>query len=336
MALTAILAAAFLAFVGIRASLPLLQRYALARPNARSSHSLPTPQGGGWAVVAAALVVFGGAVHSLAIEAAPHLVAGLVVAAAGLALLGAWDDVRPLGAGLRLAVQTGAVVGVLWLLGADQRLLPWLGPWAVEFVILALAGVWFVNLVNFMDGLDWLTVTQMVPLTLAVTGFGLLGIVEPWVTWLAAALAGGLLGFAPFNRPVARLFLGDVGSLPIGLLAAVLLLALARAGEPVAALLLPLYYLIDATWTLLRRIRRGERFWEAHRSHFYQQATTNGFTPIAIVRDVGLLQLALIALAGLSIAVDDTVTDVLVLGLGAGLVAVCAMRFAGHWRTRIA
>ena len=99
---------------------------------------------------------------------------------------------------------------------------------------------------------------------------------------VAAALCGALLGFAPFNKPVARLFLGDVGSLPIGLLVGWLLLQLAGTGALAAAILLPLYYLADATITLLRRLARGEKVWEAHRSHFYQQATDNGFSALAV------------------------------------------------------
>ena len=87
-----------------------------------------------------------------------------------------------------------------------------------------------------------------------------------------------MLGFAPFNRPVAKIFLGDVGSLPIGLLLGWCLLQLAYHGQFAAALLLPLYYLLDATLTLLRRMAKGEPFWAAHRSHFYQRATENGYT----------------------------------------------------------
>ena len=106
-----------------------------------------------------------------------------------------------------------------------------------------------------------------------------------------------MLGFAPFNRPVAKVFLGDVGSLSIGLLLGSCLLELAYRQNVTAALLLPLYYLADATVTLLRRIARGEQFWAAHRSHFYQRATDHGFTVLAIVGNVFALNLFLAALA---------------------------------------
>src|SRR5207253_7261228 len=135
---------------------------------------------------------------------------------------------------------------------------------------LIVAGVWFVNLTNFMDGLDWMTVAEVVPVTAGLVVIGALGGLPSHGIVLALALGGAMLGFAPFNRPVARLFLGDVGSLPIGLLLCWLLILLAGQGYLAAALLLPLYYLADGTITLLRRIANRERFWEAHRSHLYQ------------------------------------------------------------------
>ena len=97
------------------------------------------------------------------------------------------------------------------------------------------------------------------------------------------ALCGAMIGFAFFNRPVAKLFLGDVGSLPIGVLLGWLLLVLARSSGRVAALLLPLYYLADSTITLLRRAANRETVWQAHRSHFYQRATDGGFRVIDVV-----------------------------------------------------
>ena len=106
-----------------------------------------------------------------------------------------------------------------------------------------------------------------------------------------------MLGFAPFNRPVARVFLGDVGSLPIGLLLGWCLLQLAFRQQFAAALLLPLYYLLDATVTLLRRMARREPFWAAHRSHFYQRATDNGFTVWRVVGEVFALNIVLAVLA---------------------------------------
>ena len=163
--------------------------------------------------------------------------------------------------------------------------------------MVAVALLWFVNLVNFMDGIDWMTVAEVVPLTAGLALFGLMGALPRDATFVALALCGAMIGFAPFNRPVARLFLGDVGSLPIGLLLGWLLIVLAGSGHIAAALLLPLYYLADATITLLRRLINGEPVMQAHRSHFYQRATDGGFSVYAIVGRVLLVNIGLIALA---------------------------------------
>ncbi len=267
---------------------PFLRRHALARPNARSSHREPTPQGGGIAVIAAALAALGALVAPT-----PELWA-LVGATVALAILGAVDDIRPLPALPRLGLQALCVAVVV--AAAGGRLWPE-APFWLERGLAVVAGLWFVNLVNFMDGLDWMTCAEMVPLTGAILLVGLAGGVPPEVALVAGALLGGLVGFAPFNRPVARLFLGDVGSLPIGFLTAWLLYRLALAGGLAAAVLLPAYYLGDATLTLLRRLAARERVFEAHRTHFYQRATTNGICVPSVVRRVLLLNLALAALA---------------------------------------
>jgi UDP-N-acetylmuramyl pentapeptide phosphotransferase/UDP-N-acetylglucosamine-1-phosphate transferase len=277
---------------------PWLERYALVRPNARSSHQRPTPQGGGVAVVIATLVIAWCAVALLPTfhEGRTSAFAAATAAAALLALVGAIDDIRTLPAALRLLLQCVAVGGVIAALPTEWQILP-VAPWWVERVCLFVGGVWFVNLVNFMDGIDWMTVAETVPLTGAIVLLGLFGVVAPLPALIAAALLGAMLGFAPFNRPVAKLFLGDVGSLPIGLLLGWLLLELARRGHLTAAIILPLYYLADGTGTLLKRIWRGEPVWQAHRQHSYQRAIGRGFTVPQIVGRVFLVNLALVALA---------------------------------------
>jgi UDP-N-acetylmuramyl pentapeptide phosphotransferase/UDP-N-acetylglucosamine-1-phosphate transferase len=191
-----------------------------------------------------------------------------------------------------------------------------------------LAGLWFVNLVNFMDGVDWMTVAEVVPVTGAIVILGLLGELPQPATIVAAALGGAMLGFAPFNRPVARIFLGDVGSLPIGLLLGWCLLQLAGHRQFAAALLLPLYYLSDATVTLLLRLARGEPFWTAHRAHFYQRATDNGFTVWRVVGEVFALNVFLAVLAIGSAMSPSIATAVLMLATGGLATAFLMHRFS--------
>jgi UDP-N-acetylmuramyl pentapeptide phosphotransferase/UDP-N-acetylglucosamine-1-phosphate transferase len=272
---------------------PWLRLYALARPNARSSHREPTPQGGGIAVIGATLLVTAPAL--VLTGAASTGFAMVTVAALLLAVLGGIDDIRPLSPVPRLA---GQVVAVAAVLTAAPAILIWpdFVPWPLQVALALFAGIWFVNLVNFMDGLDWMTVAGLLPLTLACA-VALLLLGEGGLAVLALALAGALLGFAPFNRPVARLFLGDVGSLPIGLITGFLLYRLAQEAGPIPALILPLYYLADATLTLLRRAAHGERVWEAHRSHHYQRATDEGWRVIEVVSVVFGVNLVLVLFA---------------------------------------
>jgi UDP-N-acetylmuramyl pentapeptide phosphotransferase/UDP-N-acetylglucosamine-1-phosphate transferase len=318
----AVVAAIVSAFL-IWALRPLLLRYALARPNARSSHRIPTPQGAGIAVIAATMAVAGLMIHWLAIADMPATWR-LFAAASFLAFVGFVDDIRPIPVIPRLVLQ--AVAASLVLPFGDFQFAPMLPLW-LERTLLLLAALWFVNLVNFMDGLDWMSVAEIVPITAAII------VVGPFQsptspTFVAAALCGAMLGFAPFNRPVATVFLGDVGSLPIGLLLGWCLLQVAEAHHFAAALLLPLYYLADATVTLLRRMLRGEPFWVAHRSHFYQRATDNGFTVLQVVGEVFALNLFLAAMAITSIAMRSSAVDAALLALGAAAVAFVLFHFS--------
>jgi UDP-N-acetylmuramyl pentapeptide phosphotransferase/UDP-N-acetylglucosamine-1-phosphate transferase len=227
---------------------------------------------------------------------------------------------------LRLAMQFVGVMAVVSQ--SDVRLFPDVMPRILEWSFLIFGGVWFVNLVNFMDGLDWISVAEMVPITAFIAGLGLAGVIPMWIAVLAAALCGALLGFAPFNKPVAKLFLGDVGSLSIGLLVGWMLLQLAGAGAIAAAILLPLYYLMDATITLLRRLARREKVWEAHRSHFYQQATNNGFSVMSVSAHVFGLNLVLAGLAAMTLIWPSGAVQIAALALGAVLVGLVLRRFS--------
>lgn len=324
--LTLIVAAAILSAGLIRLIRPWLTAYALARPNARSSHKVPTPQGAGIGIIAATLLVAGAALAIIPAISLPAL-ALLFAATIGITVLGVADDLKSVPVLPRLLGQGAAVGLALWIVPADFHVSPWL-PLGVERLALLFAGLWFVNLVNFMDGLDWLTVAETVPVTLALVVLGMLGNLPAAQLVIAAALLGGMLGFAPFNRPVAKLFLGDGGSLPIGLLLGWCLLGLAQHGHYAAALLLPLYYLMDATLTLLRRLFGGEAIWTAHRSHFYQRATSNGFSVIAVVGHVFALNIALAALAFASVWVGSGAFGIAMVAAGAALVGLVLRRFS--------
>jgi UDP-N-acetylmuramyl pentapeptide phosphotransferase/UDP-N-acetylglucosamine-1-phosphate transferase len=326
-ALTSLLiiaAAALLSAGFIPAIKPLLQRYALARPSARSSHRIPTPQGAGIAVISATLAVSGTSAALLNLSA-PILLFGATIF---IALVGMAGDIRSVPVLPRLLLQALAVLAVLAVAPADLRIIPACPLW-IERALLLLGGLWFVNLVNFMDGLDLMTVAEVVPITAAMILLGWSGTYPQVPALVAAALCGAMLGFAPFNRPVAKVFLGDVGSLPIGLLLGWCLLQLAWHQQLTAALLLPLYYLADATITLLRRIIRREPFWAAHRSHYYQRATDNGFSTSHVIGEVFLLNVVLALLALVSTALSSSpYNNLSLLAIGGSAVGLVLYRFS--------
>ncbi|MEQ8230374.1 MAG: glycosyltransferase family 4 protein [Gammaproteobacteria bacterium] len=254
----------------------LLRAAMLDRPSARSMHQVPTPRGGGLAIalaVLAAHAVF--APRALAGGMPVAVFASWSLAAAGCALVGWLDDRRARPVGWRLCAQlifAGLLVAPL--LAHDAMVAGMVGA-----VIAVLACVWSVNLYNFMDGADGLAGLQ-----LALTAAGALllpGVTgDGAVAGVSAALAGAACGFLVWNRPPARLFMGDAGSYFIGFeLAALALLAPLEGGSmlPWGVLFMP--FVIDASLTLARRMLAGERFWQPHRGHVYQRLLLAGWPP---------------------------------------------------------
>jgi UDP-N-acetylmuramyl pentapeptide phosphotransferase/UDP-N-acetylglucosamine-1-phosphate transferase len=294
-AAAAITAGAALCCAGAtRALIPILRRRGvLDLPNERSSHAFATPRGGGIAVTGAVLLAW----LALAIAGrAPPLVIAAVLGTLALAVVSWIDDLYNLSPVLRLPAHALAVAIVLVALPpTDNRLQAWLGP---ELYVAAagLAWVWWVNLFNFMDGIDGLAAGEAAAIGLGLLLFAGLGVgVDPQLAWLAAAILGAALGFLVWNWPPARIFLGDVGSTTLGYLTGFLLLGVAFRGYWRVALILPLYFVADATITLGRRLWRGERFWRAHREHFYQCAIRKGQGHAPVTRWVIAADLVLVA-----------------------------------------
>lgn len=308
---------------------PLMVRYALARPNARSSHSIPTPQGGGIAVMAIVVLTVGvvSAISGLQGFAGWRM-ALLLASIVTLAVLGALDDVRPLPVLPRLLLQfvcAGALIAALP--AGAHPLKTFHVPLLIERAILLVGLVWFINLTNFMDGIDWMTVVEFVPIAGVLALAAGDGLMPAIAGVLALGLLGAMLGFAPYNKHVARLFLGDVGSLAIGGLVGWMLIVLASSGHLAAAIILPLYYLADSMITLLRRWWRGEKLSEAHRKHFYQLATQRGFSVPQVTMQVLALNLLLAVLAWITIRTSSTSLSALATGIAMAATAALLWRF---------
>jgi UDP-N-acetylmuramyl pentapeptide phosphotransferase/UDP-N-acetylglucosamine-1-phosphate transferase len=188
---------------------------------------------------------------------------------------------------VRLLAQAAAVAIGLFVVPGPQDLF--------HLAVIGLLWIWWINLFNFMDGIDGLAGSEAAAIGAGLLLFASVGAgADPTLQALAAAVAGSAIGFLVWNWSPARVFLGDVGSVPLGYVLGFLLLSLAVRGHWRIALILPLYFLADATITLTRRLRRGERVWQAHREHFYQQAVRRGLGHAAVVERVIAADLLLI------------------------------------------
>ncbi len=257
-----------------------LRRYALARsvidvPNARSSHTVPTPRGGGVAIVLTFLLAMVGLMPS-GIEQISTLLA-LGGGGALIAVIGFMDDHGHIAARWRLL---GHFVAAAWMLG-------WLGGlppltmfgWTLDMgwlggLLAAVYLVWLLNLYNFMDGIDGIASVEAITACLGAA----------WLYWLAGLggtavlpllLAAAVAGFLYWNFPPAKIFMGDAGSGFIGIVLGGLSLQAAWLSPPMfwCWLILLGVFIVDATYTLVRRLLRGDKVYEAHRSHAYQFAS---------------------------------------------------------------
>jgi UDP-N-acetylmuramyl pentapeptide phosphotransferase/UDP-N-acetylglucosamine-1-phosphate transferase len=316
-----------LAFAFCATLIPVFRRGFLVTPGARSSHLIATPQGGGLVVVPVAVAVAFAALAGGA-GVRPDVFAWSLFAAITLLMaLGGWDDLAPLNPGFRLLVQAAAAALALAATPIELSGRAAILPAPILFGGLLIGMLWFINLTNFMDGIDLMSVTQFVP-AFATVYLILRELAGPaqWVGLLCLASAGALLGFALLNRPRARLFLGDSGSLPLGLLGAIALIVVGEADGVVVALLPFLYYLADASLTLARRILAGEKFWQAHREHFYQRATRRGLSNWQVIARVAICNILLCGLA-LLIAGRSSGAQFAALALGAAAVAALLSDF---------
>jgi UDP-N-acetylmuramyl pentapeptide phosphotransferase/UDP-N-acetylglucosamine-1-phosphate transferase len=287
-------------------------------------HRVPVPSGAGAAIVAAALVLWpvwqmpGAGVDT-----------ALLATLAALALISWLDDRHGLSPVLRLAIHAAAVVLLLASLGPDQRMLPML-PLALERALIGIAWLWFINLYNFMDGIDGLAGAEGIAIA---AGYALVvaaaGLDTPLAS-LGLIVAAATAGYLFWNWHPAKVFMGDTGSIALGFLLGWLMLDLAWRGLWAAAAILPLYFIADATLTLLKRLARGEKPWQPHRQHAYQRAVLGGTRPSGVVLRTAIANAALIVLALASVD-----RPVLALAGAAGVVATLLMNLESLARGRV-
>lgn len=283
-------------------------RLPMDHPNARSLHVTPRPRIGGLGVMT------GVAVASVWLADAALL--PVMLAAFALAAVSLLDDVRGLPVAMRFLAHFVAAAACLLALG--------LAGWALLLGVLAV--VWMTNLYNFMDGADGLAGGM------AAIGFGALALAAWWgdasgLAAFCAAIAAAALAFLRFNFPPARLFMGDAGSIPLGFMAATL--GIFGARQDVWPWLFPLLvfspFIVDASVTLVRRGLRGEKIWQAHRSHYYQRVVLLGASHRQLAWAAYTLMLATAALAFTLLALPQYTAWLLILWAAAYLLIFLAI-----------
>jgi UDP-N-acetylmuramyl pentapeptide phosphotransferase/UDP-N-acetylglucosamine-1-phosphate transferase len=299
----------------------LAARQVLDQPNRRSSHAGATPRGGGLAIVAPLALTWAGCVGFDLLPASSLLA---LLAMLLLTPISFRDDLGHVPAGLRLLCQAVAVALGLASFGGQPLLFDGALPVWLDYTMAALAWLWFINLFNFMDGIDGLAGAEIVAICAGLIWFGLGA-----QSLLALPMLAATLGFLYWNWPrpgrPARIFMGDVGSVPLGFVLGYMLLGVAAFrfaphGDthwPVAVIL-PLYYWLDASLTLLRRLRRGEKPWQAHREHFYQLAANGKLSHRQVAQFVTLVNVMLVGLAMLTVGVFHWLGPVVVAGVTVG------------------
>jgi UDP-N-acetylmuramyl pentapeptide phosphotransferase/UDP-N-acetylglucosamine-1-phosphate transferase len=290
-------------------------------PNERSSHKNPTPRGAGIPVIL--VIIFTWVSLYLSGNAFDkHPIFWVVVAGSlGLGFISWIDDSKGgISPTYRLLVQLLVVSLSIAFLPKEEMIFQGLVPIWIDRLIAGLALLWFTNLYNFMDGIDGISGAKAVTIGL---GIFLISIISDSVINIGLpglCVASVAIGFLFWNWQPAKVFLGDVGSIPLGYLIGWLLLYLAIQGHWAEALLLPAYYLADTTITLVKRLAHRKKPWVAHRDHAYQVAVTFGNSHAKVSIMISLVGILLVGLALL--ATDSEILRWLSLGLGTILVLI--------------
>jgi UDP-N-acetylmuramyl pentapeptide phosphotransferase/UDP-N-acetylglucosamine-1-phosphate transferase len=312
------------------------RRKILDVPNVRSSHIRPTPRGGGLAI--AVISIAGFAVYWVFRPVRPWpVMAGYIIGASSVAVISWLDDLRSLSTLARFTAHTAAATLLILGCGAwDVVAIPFVGDVSLAWLGVALTLIWIVGLTNaynFMDGIDGIAAAQAV---VAGVGWLILGGFsgQPVVGVLGLLVAASSLGFLPHNRPPARIFMGDVGSAFLGYSFAFLAVVAAQADPRLclAGVLLIWPFVFDTAITFLRRLRKRENVFAAHRSHLYQRLVIAGWTHgrvTLLYAGLALLGLVLAVLFAARAALGDWLAAVLL-----PLAALALWLFVGRQESR--
>jgi UDP-N-acetylmuramyl pentapeptide phosphotransferase/UDP-N-acetylglucosamine-1-phosphate transferase len=273
----------------------LLRKNVLDTPNERSNHKVAVPRGGGLAIVGTILLMYGVAGFSHSHIFTENYM--LVLCPLIFAIISFMDDLKPMPARWRFLTQIVMVSGSVVILLDDKLLFQGLLPQWLDHFCIAIGWIWFINLFNFMDGIDGISGVESGSICAGIIGVAALTAYPHANAFLPAIIGFSTLGFLWWNWHPAKIFMGDVGSIPLGYLLGYLLLMLATSGYLAAAVIIPLYYLADATYTITKRLLQRKKIWQPHSEHFYQQAVRAGVKHNIVARQILMVNLCLVGLA---------------------------------------
>ena len=260
-------------------------------PNERSSHTKPVPKGGGWIIVIFLMIVFLPPIYAYGAGGSePHRTDNLFyvhfpITILGLAILSWLDDIKNINQFIRLFFQFFIIFYLLTVGKLTNDTITYL-----DVIMLSLVIVWFINIFNFMDGIDG--ITPSVAITILA---GYLIASRDIISFDMYSIIFCCLGFLFWNWHPAKIFLGDVGSVILGFYCIVFLMLLAYKGQWGWAISLPMYYILDTSVTLINRFITGKKIWQAHREHYYQKAVLSGMSHSEVVKLIIALQTLVIA-----------------------------------------
>lgn len=269
-------------------------------PNNRSNHKTPVPRGGGIAIVTAILAGIG--IYSINTDLDPYylyFILGLVI----VSVVSFCDDVKEVSIPIRLVSQAIAVYFTMQSIPEyNHTVLLHFLPVSIEKFLAGFGLLAFINVYNFMDGIDGLTSAQTTYIAIAILLF-LVGIshTDDFIANICLIVIGACLGFMLYNWHPAKIFMGDAGSISLGLITGWMLINLGIRGYLAAVTIIPGYYLADGVFTILHRLAKGEKIWQPHSQHFFQQAVRKGKSHSQVTKQIMICNIVLLVLSGLSV-----------------------------------
>ena len=264
-------------------------------PNQRSNHKTPTARGGGIAIMIA--LTFG----LMALKLGSNYYY-LLAAAIILSVINFYDDIKRAPIWLRFTAQIVAVIMVTQLLPEGKYVFQGVLSLLFDRICAAIMLLWFINCFNFMDGIDGIAATEAIFIALAIAIIVFISPIMPVkLGYLALLIITSNLGFLYYNWHPAKIFMGDVGSVPLGLILGWMLMVTACYGYWCYSLIIPGYYLADSGITIIKRLIQGKKIWQAHSEHFYQQAVRKNYKHSQVVFRIIILNILLLICALMSL-----------------------------------